>query len=374
MKKILSILFVLLSAVSLFLISPMSALSQTDEIRMTVFYPSLSTVKNLQALREKGFINITNLKVTGVYHVKELTNYQEAKKYVEDNKIDWFTFHPVSAEINQKNVFESNPATKEFEEIIKESDGIIFFGGPDIPPALYQEKTNQLTIIEDPYRHYFELSAIFHFLGGYQNENFKPLLAHKPKLPILGICLGAQSLNVGTGGTLIQDIWLEVYRKNFVEDIIALGSDCWHNNPFIKLYPEERLSGYNFHWIKMLPDGFFVKELGFSEKDQPRILSSHHQAIKKLGKGFKIVAVSPDGKIVEAIQHTVFPNVLGIQFHPENYRLWDEKFHIRQKPDDKPESYWEILKNNPPSVEFHQRLWQWFSEAMKKIAKQPGVK
>ena len=366
--------FWLILLATLFCLIQIPVSAQAKEINLTVFYPSVGTIKNLQALREKGFINIPNLKVTGVYHVKELTNYEEAKKYVQDNRLDWFIFHPISAEINEKNIFQNNPCTPEFAAIIKDSDGIIFFGGPDIPPALFNEKTSLLTVIEDPYRHYLELSAIFHFLGGYQNESFQPLLRGNPELPILGICLGAQSLNVGTGGTLIQDIWSEVYGKTFVEDIIALGPDFWHNNPFIKLYPNERLTAYNFHWIKLLPDGFFVKVLGFSENDHPRILSSHHQAVKKLGKGFKVIAVSPDGKIVEAIHHTQFPNVLGIQFHPENYRLWDEKFQIRLSPGDKPFSYWEILKNNPPSLEFHHKIWEWFAETMKKNHNRPKAK
>ena len=334
--------------------------------RLTVFYPSTGTIKNLQALRENGFLNIPDLKVVGVYHTKELTDYQEAIKYVRSNNLTWVSFHPVSAEISEQDVFRQNACTPEFVEFIKNSDGIIFFGGPDIPPSIFKEKTSLLTIIEDPYRHYFELSAIFHFLGGLQDRNFKPLLDSKPELPILGICLGAQSLNVGTGGTLIQDIWSEVYQQDKIEDIIALGPDCWHNNPYKKLRPDLNLSSYTFHQLNLLPDEFFIKVLGFSKKDHPRILSSHHQAIDQLGQGFKVVALSSDGKIVEAIHHTRYNNVLGIQFHPENYRLWDENFRIGLLPGGQPHNYWNILKNNPPSVEFHRQIWQWFARMMEK--------
>jgi putative glutamine amidotransferase len=369
MKRVLLINFLIVLGLAL-LLPPAPLTAQQEEIRLTVFYPSLGTVRNLQALREKGFISIPNLKVTGVYHVKEATNYEEVKRYVAENKLDWFSFHPVSADLNEKNLYRANQATPEFEEILKNSDGIIFFGGPDIPPAIYGEKTSLLTVIEDPYRHYLECSAIFHLLGGYQDEKYQPLLEKKPQLPVLGICLGAQSLNVATGGTLIQDIWSEVYGQNSVEDIIALGPECWHNNPFVKLYPLEKLTPYNFHWIKLLPEEFFVRVLGFSEKDRPRILSSHHQAMKKLGRGFKVAALSPDGRVVEAIHHTKYPNVLGLQFHPESYRLWDEKLSIRQKPEDAPGSYWDILKNNPPSLEFHRRIWKWFSDSMVKVSHQ----
>ncbi len=365
MRKIVSNYALLFLAVFLFLFLP-PLQAAADEVKLTVFYPSVGTIRNLQALRDRGFINLPELKVTGVYHLKEMTNYEEAKKFAQSAGIDWMSFRAISAELNEKNLFQKNGLTAELEEIFKNSDGIIFFGGPDIPPAIWGSKTSLLTVIEDPYRHYFELSAIFHLLGGYQDSRFEALLEKNPELPVLGICLGAQSLNVGTGGTLTQDIWSEIYGKNFVEDIIALGPDRWHNNPFIKLYPHLRLSGYNFHWIKLLPDGFFVKNLGFSPEDRPRILSSHHQAIKKLGQGFKVVATSPDGKVVEAIHHLKYPNVLGLQFHPESYRLWEETLQVRQKPEDRPGSYYEILKNNPPSLEFHRAVWDWFSRAMKK--------
>jgi putative glutamine amidotransferase len=361
-RKLAQIFLLLFLGLSLI---PGSLRSQTEEIRLTVFYPSVGTLRNLQALREKGYLNLPNLKVTGVHHLREMTNYEEARKYVRENGLDWFSFKTFSAEIGPENIFRTNGLTPELAEIIRNSDGLIFFGGPDIPPAVWGDRTSLLSVIEDPYRHYFELSAIFQLLGGYQDPAFKPLLAENPELPVLGICLGAQSLNVGTGGTLIQDIWSEVYGKNYVEDIIALGPDRWHNNPFIKLHPDLRLSGYNFHWIKLLPDGFFIKRLGFSQNDRPRILSSHHQAIKKLGQGFVVVATSPDGKIVEAIHHTRFINVLGIQFHPEHYRLWDPSLQVRFRPEEAPTSYWEILNSNPPSLDFQRKLWAWFSEAMK---------
>ncbi|MDI6699439.1 MAG: gamma-glutamyl-gamma-aminobutyrate hydrolase family protein [Candidatus Saccharicenans sp.] len=340
--------------------------AQSGEVRLTVFYPSIGTIRNIQALRENSFLDLPGLKVTGLYHLQEATNYEEARRYVRDNGLDWFTFQAFSADLGPDNIFKTNGLTAGLTEIFRQSDGIIFFGGPDIPPAVWGERTSLLTEITDPYRHYFELSAIFHLLGGYQDPDFRPLLEENPELPVLGICLGAQSLNVGTGGTLIQDIWSEVYGQNYVEDIIALGPDRWHNNPFIKLRPDLKLSGYSFHWIKLLPDGFFVRTLGFSDRDRPRILSSHHQAFKKPGRGFKVIAVSPDGKIPEAIHHTKYPNVLGLQFHPEHYRLWDRNLQIRFKPDDKPTSYHEILSSSPPSLEFHRRIWQWLNEAMKK--------
>jgi hypothetical protein len=59
-------------------------------------------------------------------------------------------------------------------------------------------------VITDPHRHYLELSFLFHLLGGFQDESFLPLLEERPEYPVLGICLGMQSMNVATGGDMIR--------------------------------------------------------------------------------------------------------------------------------------------------------------------------
>ena len=162
--------------------------------------------------------------------------------------------------------------------------GVIFFGGPDIPPELYGQKMGLMTEVSDPVRHYLELSFIFHLLGGYQDEKFRPLLEGR-HFAVLGICLGCQSLNVGTGGTLVQDIWSETYGKNTIEDVIALGKDNWHTNPLYRLDPSRGLFPDFLHPIKLDPKGFFCSRLGFLPNLTPTVLSAHHQQIKKPGKG-----------------------------------------------------------------------------------------
>ncbi len=50
-----------------------------------------------------------------------------------------------------------------------------------------------------------------------------------------------QSLNVATGGTLIQDIPTEVYGQKTVEEVLAAGPDQVHSGVYLeKLYPERR--------------------------------------------------------------------------------------------------------------------------------------
>jgi putative glutamine amidotransferase len=330
-------------------------------VRLVVFNPEVFNIRALAALRKNGIIAIPNLTVIGVYHVKQTGNFDESRKYVAENNLDWFKFHIVSADINEAMVFEKNPCTLEFEKIVRKTDGVIFFGGPDIPPSVFGKKTNLLTSIEDPYRHYLELSAIFHLLGGSQDEAFKALLELRPGFPVLGICLGFQSLNVGTGGTLIQDIWAEFYGKAYVEDVIALGPEQWHNNPYRHLYPLDKLMGYNFHSLQLGEKSKFVTAMRFKTADHPRILSSHHQAVDQLGKGLIAVARSRDGKIIEAVEHKKYPNVLGVQFHPEHPMLWDTEPRFRQKPGDPLTSYNAILAGTPPSLEFNKAIWKWFA-------------
>lgn len=335
------------------------------EVRLCIFYPSLGSIKALLELRKNGFIDIEGLTVIGVYHVEEKTNYQASKEFVKSNNLDWFKFHQISAELREDFLFKKNSCSAEFEEIFKKSDGVIFFGGPDIPPSLYKKKTSLLTQIDDPHRHFLELSFIFHLLGGGQDKNFKGFLESSPKFPILGICLGSQSLNVGTGGTLIQDIWSEKYGKKFFEDVVELGRENWHTNPFARLHPEEMLFPYHMHPIKFEEKSLFCTAIGFPENSKPYILSAHHQEADILGKGFQVAATSLDGKVVEAMDHKTFPNVLGIQFHPEFPVLWSSETKFKVTPEDKElTSLRSILEKNPPSFEFHRKLWSWFCQKL----------
>lgn len=338
----------------------------SEEVRLAILYPSMGSIKSLTELRKQGLITLENLIVIGIYHENERTNYQKSKEYVKENDLKWFKFHKISGELNRDVLFQKNSCTADFEEIFKKSDGIIFFGGADIPPYIYENKTNLLTRISTPYRHFLELSFIFHLLGGLQDESFKPLLESREKFPVLGICLGAQSLNIGTGGTLTQDIWSEKYGKKYVEDVITLTSENWHNNPFAQLYPEEKLSGYNMHKIKFIEDSKFCSMFGFTKEDTPFIISSHHQMVKKPGKGMIIAATSLDGRVVEAIEHDAYPHVLGVQFHPEFPLLWDINEKTRFTPQDKEgKNLLSFLKNNPPSFAFHKIIWAWFSQTLK---------
>jgi putative glutamine amidotransferase len=338
-------------------------LPQDGKITVISLYPSVGTIRDWVTLREKGLIDIPNLAVLGVYHERERTDYKRAQEYVKANNLDWFTFHPVSAPLAPDGLFRKNECTEEFKKLFKEVDGVVFFGGPDILPGLYGKKTSLLTRVEDPYRHYLELSFVFHLLGGFQDESFVPLLEGQPDFPVTGFCLGGQTLNAGTGGTLSQDIWADVYGLESFEDVIALGPDAWHTNPFSRLYPWERFSGYFYHRIRFTPAGAdFCREIGFDPDGMPLIFSAHHQQAEKLGKGFEVIATSIDGKVTEAISHKRFPNVLGVQFHPEAWVNYNPTVRVRFTPEDKePFNLNAYLEAHPPTMEFHRKLWAWIA-------------
>ncbi len=335
-----------------------------DGPRLVVFNPTVWNLRCLAALRERGILDVPGLTVVGVYHVLQKEDFEASRKFAGENGYGWVRFHAVSAPLAEAGLFGPNACTPDFEAVAARSDGAVFFGGPDIPPALFGQKTGFLTEVDDPHRNLLELSAIFHLLGGTQDPRAKPLLASRPDFPVLGICLGFQSLNVGTGGGLVQDIWTGVYGAASLEDAVALGPEQWHGNPFKRLYPQEKLMGYNFHTLQ-LREGRFLKGAGFGPADHPRVLSSHHQAVVTVAEGWTVLATSRDGRLVEAMEHRRFPNVLGVQFHPEHHQLWDTGARFRQRPDDVPVSYNALLAGTPRSLDFNKAVWAWLARALK---------
>jgi putative glutamine amidotransferase len=347
-----------------------TASPKSDEVRLTIFEAPEEGIQALLGLKKEGFLNLDKLVIVSVFHKKERADYLKAAEFVKANRLDWIKFHELSGEISRETLFQKNSLSSDFENIFKKSDGVIFFGGYDIPPAIYGQKTGLLTQIRTPYRHYIELSFVFHLLGGLQDPNLEPFLKKMPLFPVLGICLGSQTLNVGTGGTLYQDVWADIYNATSFEDIAAIPRENLHRNPLARLFPELNLFPSNMHPIRLLKNGIFVARMNFKEKDTPYVRCGHHQAINALGRGMKVAAASMDGKVVEAIEHEQFANVLGVQFHPEKPELWDKDAKFQFTPEDKEKiSLRSILDNNPPSYDFHKRLFTWFFQNVEKFHK-----
>jgi putative glutamine amidotransferase len=333
-------------------------------------HPTLFQVKNIVEMHEKNILPLKSLVLLGIYHEDELKsedeaqNYQDAFAYVRQNHIAWVQFRKLTGRVEGAALFRENLWTPQFREIFAMASGILFTGGMDIPPALYQQGISLLSEPTTPARSFYEISFLFHLLGGRQNPAFTPFLAGQRDFPVLAICLGMQSLNVATGGSLIQDIPSEVYGQKTVEEVLAAGPDQVHSNVYLeKLYPNDDELIYPFHRIRLDKDSIFVRKLGFSGNDQPLVVTAHHQAINKLGANLRVTATSLDGKIAEAVEHALFVNVLGIQFHPERHTLYRNDFFQHEKTG-APLTFNPLafLKAHPPAYAFHLAIWKWFSE------------
>lgn len=144
--------------------------------------------------------------------------------------------------------------------------GLVLAGGSDVEPSLYGQP-NVAARNPHPERDQMELSLIREAL--------------ERDIPILGICRGAQMLNVAFGGTLLQDIG-------------------------------EGHTGVR-HGVRFEADS---KTAAIA---QPATVNSrHHQAVDRLGQGLRITAWSAEDNVVEAIEAPDRRFVLAVQWHPED--------------------------------------------------------
>jgi putative glutamine amidotransferase len=158
-------------------------------------------------------------------------------------------------------------------EYLELLDGLLMPGGADIPPSEWGEDPHPTTKLLADDRYLFEKALILEWI-------------EKTDKPLLGICLGSQWVNVAHGGSLVQDIPSEFGVNH---------RDITHS---VTLEPDSRLS----------------QIFGETEFD---VNSLHHQAVRDVGKGLRVVAKSPDG-IIEATE-TTDPDrfLIGVQWHPE---------------------------------------------------------
>jgi putative glutamine amidotransferase len=327
--------------------------------------PTVGNLKTIQFLVNARLldINTKKTKFVGVYYNRQDYDFNETKLYIENNKLENYYLHEISCELNETNLFQQNGCSDDLKKIFDNSIGVFFFGGPDIPPGVYGEE-NTLSVVTDPERHYFETTFLFHLLGGYWNEDFMPFLKEKPKYLVTGFCLGMQTMNVATGGTLIQDIPAEIYGATTPEKTLETGRANLHRNYWQEIVEDTLLMGINLHTIQFTRHPFFGVAVEVSKSFTPRILSSHHQAVEKIGKDLEVTALSPDGKIVEGLAHKKYPNVFAVQFHPEVPALYEDLYVRKFNPDDKPQTYNDIIGKK--SVKFHEKYWGNISEILRK--------
>lgn len=169
------------------------------------------------------------------------------------------------------------------EQVLDALDGVVFTGGGDIEPSLFNQEKHETTDSIDEERDTYEIALMN---GAFARD-----------LPILAICRGVQVMNVERGGTLIQDIPSQT------------DSDMEH---------AQRRVGIGEHDIfqkasVQAGDHPLAQALGDGDVN---INSFHHQALGDVPDSLQVVAKSDDG-IIEAVYAPDSTYAVGIQWHPE---------------------------------------------------------
>lgn len=162
-------------------------------------------------------------------------------------------------------------------------DGLLLQGGADVSPETYGEAAQQPAWQGDRVRDLFEIDLLWECVI--------------QKKPVLGICRGAQLINVAMGGTLYQDIELQHAQARRHVDR--------------ELYDEMH------HSIRFETDSRLAALYPAAAATEPLVSSIHHQAVKDLGNGLAVEARAVEDGIVEAIRWSGASYVFGVQWHPE---------------------------------------------------------
>ncbi len=158
-------------------------------------------------------------------------------------------------------------------------DGLCVPGGPDIHPRLYGHEPHPALGPTEDELDAFEVALVAEAL--------------ERDMPVLGICRGAQMINVATGGTLHQHL------PACVEGALPHRQDAD--------------LAVSTHAVRVAEGSRLAATLG---DDVAEVNSLHHQAVDLLGEGLEAVAWAPDG-VVEAIEGTGDAFLLGVQWHAE---------------------------------------------------------
>ncbi len=154
-------------------------------------------------------------------------------------------------------------------------DGLIVGGGDDISPDLYQGRLVAAARL-DPARDALERRLV--------------LEALEAGKPVLGICRGAQMLNVALGGDLHQDAYAQYQGSRFRWTVLPRKTVAVDDDTLLA-----RIAG----------------------RQTMRVNALHTQAVDRLGVGLR-VAARDEGGMVQAIERVTPPFALGVQWHPEH--------------------------------------------------------
>ena len=162
-----------------------------------------------------------------------------------------------------------------YEDVsLGDAHGVLVGGGDDIAPDLYGGSF-VTTARLDPDRDALERQLI--------------RIAMDEGLPVMGICRGAQMLNVALGGTLNQDAYA-TYRSRKYRTVL----------PRKTVYPEGG-----------------TRLAALTGTGEMKVNALHSQSVDCLGDGLR-VAARDEGGMIQAVERTCDPFAFGVQWHPEH--------------------------------------------------------
>ncbi len=170
---------------------------------------------------------------------------------------------------------------EDLAQIVETVDGVLFTGGPDVHPFFFGEETQAHCGNVCLRRDQMELSLL--------------KLTMEARKPILGVCRGAQILNIGLGGDIYQDI-----PSQFPQDFPIA-----HTQPF----------GYEIpsHTVQVAPGTLLEK---IAQNGTLNVNSMHHQAVRKVAPSLIASGHAP-GNLVECVEMPDYPFFIAVQWHPE---------------------------------------------------------
>lgn len=215
---------------------------------------------------------------------------QKRLQFLESSMAHWIMEHRAIALmvpfVDEDSARLSNRAP--IGEIVDLLDGLVLQGGIDICPETYGDTLRNPAWVGDAIRDRYELALLGAFI--------------EARKPVLGVCRGAQLINVHFGGTLVQDIptlWPGAIRHQ----------DTGHYDRLM-------------HEVGFEPGSSLASLYGNAT---PHCVTSiHHQCVDRLGAGLRVEARCPDDRVIEAIRHEGAGFVLGVQWHPEFHLSPDE--------------------------------------------------
>ncbi|GAX04271.1 glutamine amidotransferase [Secundilactobacillus pentosiphilus] len=160
-------------------------------------------------------------------------------------------------------------------------DGLLLPGGPDVAPRFFGEEPLPEMAEADDRLDATEMALIKQaFAAG---------------KPMLGICRGAQIVNIALGGDIYQDLATQ------------MGHPIYQHQQKAPL-------DQGSHYVDISESSMLANL--FHGQRHVLVNSCHHQAVRKLAPQLKLTAKAGDG-VAEAVESKDGRLILAVQWHPE---------------------------------------------------------